>query len=174
MELEVHMATVPTWVQKENDQKSKAAREAELAAARRADAANFIRKRGPGYWDQFATSLEFNALALEKLEGEELHGSVSKSVTGNEHNLHVRVERRSVKHGPELRWLNLWYIPGNGFMRCYYMDQMQPNVEFAVSGKPELGQDILALFDGKMLNADDLGEDIIRQMAGQARAKQRR
>jgi len=168
------MASVPTWVQRENDQKANAAREAEVAAQRSADAASFIQKRGLGFWDQLATALQFNALALEKLEGAELYGSASKSVTGPEHNIHVRVERRSVKYGPEFRWLNLWYIPGNSFMRCYYMDQMQPNIELAVIGKPEAGQDILALFDGKRLTADQMGEDIVRQMAGQVRPRQRR
>lgn len=168
------MTGVPTWIQKENDQKAKTASEAEVAARRQADAADFIQKRGPGYWDQLAIALQFNAQSLEKLEGEELHGSVSKSVAGMEHNLHVRVERRSVKYGPEFAWLNLWYIPGNGFMRCYYMDQMQPNIELAVSGKSELEQDILALFDGKRLTADQMGEDIVRQMTERVRPRQRR
>lgn len=107
------MDGVPTWIQKDNDQKAKAASEAEAAARLQADAADFIQKRGLGYWDQLAIALQFNAQSLEKLEGEELHGGVSKSVSGVEHNLYVRVERRSVKYGPESAWLNLWYIPGN-------------------------------------------------------------
>ncbi len=41
------MAGVPTWIQKENDQKAKAASEAEVAARRQVDAANFIQARGP-------------------------------------------------------------------------------------------------------------------------------
>lgn len=163
------MASVPGWIQKENDQKTKAVHEADAAASKAAHAGKLIQMRGPGYWDQLAIALQFNASALEKLEGEELHGSVSKSVTGTEHNLYVRVERRSVKHGPEFAWLNLWYVPGNGFMRCYYMDQMQPNIELTV-----IGQDLLAAFDSKRLIADQLGEDIVRQMAERVRAKHRR
>jgi len=51
---------------------------------------------------------------------------------------------------------------------------MQPNIELIVSGKPEIGQDILALFDSKRLTADQMGEDIVRQMAERVRPRQRR
>jgi len=160
------MADLPLWIQKENEQKAQAAREAEVATPRRIDESNFIQVLGPGYWDQLALALQFNTLALDKLEGEELHGSLSNSVSGLEHNLHVQVERHSVKHGPEFAWLNLWYTPGNGSMRFSSGDRMQPNIELII-----LGQQVLALFDGKRLNADQLGEKLVRQIAGQVRAK---
>lgn len=168
------MASLPTWIQKENEQKSQAARQADLAAQQQADASNFIHERGPAYWDQLASALQFKAQALEKLEGEEVCGSVSKSVTGTEHNLYIRVERRSTTHGPEFAWLNLWYIPGNDFMRCWYMDQMQPNIEFTVAKRPQLGKAVLAVFDNQKLNAAQLAEDIVRQMFERVRARQRR
>jgi hypothetical protein len=163
------MADLPIWIQKENEQKAQAAREAEVAAPRRIDESNFIQVLGQGYWDQLALALQFNALALEKLEGEELHGSLSNSVSGLEHNLHVLVKRGSVKYAPEFAGLNLWYIPGNGSMRFYCGDQMQPNIELVV-----VGQEVLALFDDQRLNADQLGEKLVRQLTGQVRAKQHR
>ena len=168
------MATLPSWIQKENDQKARAAQKAEAATQQRLEAGNFVQQHSLDYWDQLAAALQSNAQALEKLEGEELHGSLSKSVTGHEHNLHIRVERRSVTHGPDFTWLNLWYIPGSGFMRCYFMDQMQPNIEFTVAGSPVTGREVLAIFDGKRLKADELAEAVVRQMAGQVRAKRRR
>jgi len=159
------MVTLPSWIQKENAQKAEAARDTDTAAQRRAEAADFMRHRSQVFWDQLTLALQFNAQALEKLAGEELHGSVSKSVTGMEHNLHIRVERRSVKHGPDFVWLNLWYMPGSNFMRCYYLDKAKPNIELIVSGRPGLGRDILAIFGGSPLNADQLGERVIRHMA---------
>ena len=168
------MATVPSWIEKENAQKAEASRKVEEAAQRSRDAANFIQKRGMGYWDQLALALQFNAQALEKLEGEELFGSVSKAANSTEHTLHIRVERRSVKHEPDFAWLNLWYVPGTGWMRCCYMDRARPNIAFVVDGSPDLGRNILANYEGVPLTADQLGERIIRGMAMQVRAKKRR
>jgi len=165
------MSTVPGWIQKENDQKAEAKRKAEAAAQRQTQVAEFIRKRGMGFWDQLALAMQSNAQALERLESEELHGSVSKSVTGAEHNIYVRAERRSVKHGPEAAWMNLWYVPGGGSIRCWYLDRERPNIKLVVCGLPEIGQDIRAEFSGNRLNADELAEAIIRQMTAQVRAR---
>lgn len=115
------MSTVPGWIQKENDQKAAAKRTADAELQRQVQAGEVIRERGPAFWDQLALALHSNAQALEKLEGEELYGSAPKSVSGAEHNIYVRVERRSVKHGPESAWLNLWYVPGSDSIRCSYM-----------------------------------------------------
>ena len=132
------MSSLPSWIQKENDQKAQAAQKAEAITQQRLEAGNFIQSHSLDYWDQLAAAFQLNTQALEKLEGEELHSSLSKSVTGHEHNLHIRVERRSVTYGPDFAWLNLWYIPGNGFMRCYFMDQnRRPSVPDAARWAPE-------------------------------------
>jgi hypothetical protein len=165
------MSTVPGWIQKENDQKAAAKRKAGAAAQLQTQAAEFLRKQGMGFWDQLAIAMQSNAQALERLEGEELHGSVSKAVTSAEHNIYVRAERRSVKHGPEAAWMNLWYVPGSGSIRCWYLDRERPNIELVVCGLPEIGQEIRAEFKGDHLKPDELAEVIIRQMAAQVRAK---
>lgn len=169
------MAT-PDWIQKHNNQKADAARQAEASAQQQLQAADFLGKRGLGFFDRLALALQFNAQGLEKLEGEELWGNASKSVTSGspEHNIYVRVERRSVKHGPEFVWLNLWYTPGNGSIRCWAMDQPKPNIELIVSGKPEIGQDILAMYDNLPLTADQMAERIVRSMAKRALQNKRR
>jgi len=163
------MATLPGWVQHDNDRKTEAARKADAALQRRLQAGEFIRQRGMGYWEQLALALQFNAQGLEGLKGEELYGTVVKSVTGGEHQLHVRVDRRST--WPDSVWLNLWYSPGNGSIRCWYMDKERPNIELVVSGRPDIGQDIVAMYADSPLTADQLGERIIRRMADQVQAK---
>lgn len=166
------MSTVPGWIQKENDQKAAAKRTADAELQRQVQAGEVIRQRGPAFWDQLALALHTNAQALEKLEGEELYGSAPKSVSGAEHNIYVRVERRSVKHGPEAAWLNLWYVPGSASIRCWYMHQENPNIELVVLGN--LGRDVHAIYDSIGLPADRLAERIVRQMVEQVRAKRRR
>jgi hypothetical protein len=165
------MSTIPNWIQKENDQKTEAKRKEEASVQRQMQAGQFIRKHGMDFWNQLAHAIQSNALALEKLEGEELHGSFSKSVTGTEHNIHVRVERRSVRRGPEAAWMNLWYVPGGGSIRCWYLDRERPNIGLVVCGLPDLGQEIRAESSRNNLTADQLAEAIIRQMAAQARAR---
>jgi hypothetical protein len=169
------MSTVPSWIQKENDQKAEAKRKADADLQRQLQAGEFIRLRGPAFWDQLALALHSNAQGLEKLEGEELYGSAPKSVSGGaEHNIYVRVERRSNVYGPEAAWLNLWYTPGSGSIRCWYMHQENPNIELIVSGTRNVGREVHALYDGIPLTADQLAERIIRQMAEQVRAKRQR
>jgi hypothetical protein len=172
IELKVIMATLPGWIQQENDENGATARRAEEDAQRRVQAADFIHERGIGYWDQLALALQFNAQGLAKLQGAELQGSVSKGATGPEHHLHIQVNRISVKHGPELSRMNLWYQPGTSRIRCWYQDQEQGDIQLVVSGKPEIGRDVLAIFGSNPpMTADQLGERIIRLMASNVRAK---
>ena len=169
---EAAMAPLPGWIQQENDENAATARRADEGAQRRVQAAGFISERGIGYWDQLALALQFNAQGLSKLQGAELQGSVSKGATGPEHHLHIQVNRVSVKHGPELSRMNLWYQPGASRIRCWYQDQEQDDIQLIVSGKPEIGRDVLAIFGSNPpMTADQLGEYVIRLMASKVRAK---
>lgn len=163
------MSTIPAWIQKENDKKTEAERKAETAQQKQMQVAKYIHQHGLGFWKELGDSMKANALAVEQLKGAELYGACSLSVTGQEHNIYVRIERRSVSRGPEAAWMNLWYIPGNGSIRCWYLDRKRPNIELVVVGRPDVAQDIRAQFTGKPpLNADQLAEAIIRQMVAQA------
>jgi len=163
------MATLPNWIQQDNARKAEAAGKADEALQRRLQAGEFVRQHGMGYWDQLTRALQFNAGGLKGLKGEELFGTIVPSITGSEHQLHVRVDRRST--WPDSVWLNLWYTPGNGSIRCWYMDQKRPDIELVVSGRPDIGQDMLAMYADSPLSADQLGERIIRRMVDQVRAK---
>ena len=109
------------------------------------EAADFIRIWGLGYWEQVARALLFDAQGLAQLEGAELQGSVSNGATGPMV-LHIEVNRISVKHGPELSKMNLWYQPGMNRIRCWYQDQEQDDIHLVVSSKPEPGSELLAIF----------------------------
>jgi len=79
-----------------------------------------------------------NGQALEKLDREELVGRVSQATspmrTGVEQNLYIQVNLQSVRFGPELSKMNLWYVPGGSRIRCWYQDQEMADIQLAIRG----------------------------------------
>ncbi|MGA2537349.1 MAG: hypothetical protein ABSF53_15130 [Terracidiphilus sp.] len=164
------MGNLPGWIQKENEQIATARSLENATAQRKLHDAEFLQQHGTGFFNQLGLAMQSHAQALDKLEGAELFGSFSKSITGAEHNIYARVDRRSLRHGPDSAWVNLWYIPGKGYIRCWYRDTERANITLHVYGLPEIGQDIRAHVEGKPVSADELAEIIVRQMVAQVRA----
>jgi hypothetical protein len=164
------LGNTPEWIKQHNEQIADANERAMAAARLRQDAGGVIRNGGPDYWKRLANSAAENARALRQLKGEDLAGycSISESPqAGNttEHNCHLQVNRESVRFGPELSQMNLWYVPGTSRIRCWYQNMNFGDIELVVRGN-----EVYGVFAGKTLKAEQLGEHIVRFMAERVKA----
>jgi hypothetical protein len=121
-----------------------------------------IQQKGPGFWEQLVDRIEVNVKALPELEGTELAGSVSTSgESSGELSCIIQVDRRSVKFGPELSHMSLFYKPGEPRIRRWYQDQAMNEIELVTRDN-----EVLAVIDGiGHLTAPELGDQIVEWMA---------
>ena len=158
---------IPEWVRSHNERKAEEARLDAAAADQRGATAAAVQAGGPDFWKRFIDRTIVNVRALPDLKGEELVGTVSPSTGGPEHSCDIQVNRQSVRYGPELSKMNLWYAPGGNQIRCWYQDQPMPNFVLGIGGGK-----VLAAVGGDHYTAEQLGDHIIEWMA--ARVKVRR
>jgi len=157
----------PAWVRKHIEREAEEARLDAAAAEQRGATAAAVQAGGLDFWKRFVDQTIVNVRALPDLKGEELIGSVSPSTGGPEHSSHIQVNRSSVRYGPELSKMNLWYAPGGNQIRCWYQDQPMPNFVLGVRG-----DEVLAAVGSDHYTAEQLADHIIEWMA--ARVKVRR
>jgi hypothetical protein len=131
-----------------------------------------IQAGSPAFWQRFVDRAAANANALHKLDGEELVGSASHALPGGmspEHNCYIRAARQSTYYGPEMAWMNLWYTPRGGRIRCYYLDQPMEDIQLMVrAGR------ICAAFQGDAIDAEELADRIVQGMTERVKARKRR
>lgn len=160
----------PEWIKQHNQETAAQKARTEAAAQRRQEAAVPIEVAGPDFWQRFVDRVLVNAQALEKLDGEELVGRVSHATspmrTGVEQNLYIQVNRQSVRFGPELSKMNLWYVPGGSRIRCWYQDQEMAEIQLAIRGN-----DVRAALAGNIHTAEDMADHIVQWMAERVKAR---
>ena len=151
----------PEWIKKRNAEKAEQQRKETESLQRQQDALALVEAGGPDFWKRFTDRVVLNTRALEQLEGEELFGSTSLSVSGAEHNCHIIVERRSIHHGgADMTKMNLYYAPGGSRIRCWYQDTERNDIQLVVHGK-----EIRAVYEGTPFTAEQLADHIVETMA---------
>jgi len=159
--------STPEWVRKHNERKAEEARIEAATAEQRRVAAATVQAGAPDFWKRFVDRTIVNVRALPNLKGEELIGSVSPSTGGPENSCHIQVNRSSVRYGPELSRMNLWYSPGGNQIRCWYQDQPMPNFVLGVGG-----DEVLAAVGDDDYTAEQLADCIIEWMAARVKVRQ--
>lgn len=154
----------PEWVGKHNERTAEEARLETAAAEKRGATAATVQACGPDFWKRFVDRTIVNVRALPDLKGEELIGSVSPSTSAPEHSCHVQVNRSSIRYGPELSRMNLWYVPGGTQIRCWYQEQPVPNFVLGVRG-----DQVLAGVGSDQYTAEQLADHIIEWMAARVK-----
>jgi hypothetical protein len=150
----------PSWIKRHKGQKETEQNQAELDRQRQLEASTLIRDKGPDFWQQLVEHIAINVRALKELEGEELIGTISVSDQGHECNCYFQVNRQSVKFGPELSRMNLWYLPGGSRIRRWYQDQDIGDVELVA-----YGDEVRALYHSSPIGAQQLAELTVESMA---------
>jgi len=162
----------PDWIKKHNQESADQKARVDAAERRRQQAAVSLRTAGPDFWQRFVNRVVANANALHTLNGEELVGNVSHSLPGGmtpEHNCYIQVNRQSVRFGPELSKMNLWFAPGSSKIRCWYQDQEMVDIQLGVRGGS-----VCAALAGDLLTAEQLADHIVEWMAERVKAPKRR
>jgi len=159
---------IPSWIESLNNQKDRAALQAEKATKRQLEDAAIVSTRSSEFWKELVDRLGVNVKALPQLKGEELVGSISHETGPSEHRCYIGVNRQSVQHGPELSWLNLFYRPGATIIRRWYMNEDIGGIELA-----RYGDEVRAIISGKPKTAQELADLIVRWMADRVKANRR-
>lgn len=159
---------IPSWIATENEQKAAKAQAADEVAQREIDDSALIHKSSPQFWAQLVDRLGVNVKALPKLAGEELVGSVSQLASGGEENCHIQVNRQSVRFGPELSRMNLFYRPGGSRIRCWYQNQDAGDIELVRSGN-----EVRAIDGAARVTAHELADHLVKWMADRVKADRR-
>jgi hypothetical protein len=161
---------IPDWIKRHNREKAEEQHQADEDRHRQLEASALIREHGPEFWRQLVEHLQLNANALKELQGEELFGSVSHSNGGGEQRCYIGVDRRSVKFGPELSRMNLFYKPGGQRIRCWYQDRAFGNIELV-----RYRDEVRAVDDGgSPKTAQQLANALVMWMAERVRPNQSR
>lgn len=161
---------IPDWIKKQKRQKAEEKRQANEISQRQLEAAMLIQQGGPDFWKQLVDRVGVNVRALPELEGEELTGSVSLSAaSGGELSCFIQVDRRSVRFGPELSHMSLFYRPGESRIRRWYQDREMSDIELVT-----YHNEVRAVIDGSApMTAEDLGDQIVEWMAEHVKARRR-
>jgi hypothetical protein len=173
--LEIKMTIVqegnplPDWIVKRQREKTEQDHKAEEMAQRQLEAAKLVQEGGSEFWQHLIDRLAFNVKALTELPEEELAGSVSPmggAMHSPELSYHIQVNRQSVRLGPELSKMNLWYQPGGARIRRWYQDRKMEDITLQ-PGR----QGVVAIIDDNMpMTAERLGDHIVSWMADRVRA----
>jgi hypothetical protein len=156
----------PAWIKKQQDKKAAEKRQVEEQQQRQFSASTVIHDKGSDFWQELVTQIALNAKALVKLEGEELAGYFSLNERGPEHHCHLQVNRHSVRFGPELSLMNLWYAPGSAHIRRYYQNQNIGDIELVANH-----EEVRAIYNGRPVTARELADATVQWMAERVRAK---
>jgi hypothetical protein len=160
---------LPDWIVREQRERVEQNRKAKEDREKQLEAAQLVQTNGPEFWAQLLGRLELNVKALPALVGAELVGNASHSNPGPgtpEHSCHIQVARQSVKHGPALSKMNLWYQPGGYQIRRWYQDRKMEDISLQPGRK---GVEAV-IDDCSPMTAVELGDHIVRNMALQVRA----
>lgn len=162
--------STPDWINRHNREKAEEQRRADEDSQRQIEASVMIRQQGPEFWQQLVERLQVNANALTELQGEELFGTVSHSNGGGERSCHIGVDRRSVKFGPALSRMNLFYNPGDHRIRRWYQDRDIGDIELVLRGN-----EVRAVGDGvSPKTAQQLAEHLVMWMAERVKVRRSR
>lgn len=152
-------AVAPDWITKRKEESVEAKQKESDNTRRLLDAARKIESDGPDFWKRLTDRIFGNVKALPEL-GEELFGSAPVSTNGVELNCYILIERRSVRHGADMRKLNLWYQPGGNRIRSWYQDTEEDDIELLVSRDGN----IRAQIAGRSLTAVELADSLVQTM----------
>jgi hypothetical protein len=128
-----------------------------------------IHDKGPEFWQQLVDRIGINVGALKELEldGEEIVGTMSHGNDGAERNCHIQVNRVSVRFGPELSQMNLWYRPGGNRIRRWYQNRDAGDI-----GLVSQGSEVRAVVDRSgPFTAHRLADSLVEWMAEQVKAQ---
>jgi hypothetical protein len=157
----------PDWVRHHNAQKEKDATTAQERARRSLEAGMLYLAKGPEVWQRFVKELARQAVALEKLDGEELFGSTTPMGNpGGPMSCQVNVERRSVSRGPKLSRIVFHYdAAGAHLIRVASYNAAESTLRFQIGPDDNIG----FAYRGRFLSPERMAETVIRQMADGAR-----
>jgi|SRR5665213_406774 len=165
MPTESNNPQMPDWIARRQQEKAMQTRAEGEALQSQLDASKQVASGGPEFWARLTERLRINVDALPAL-GEELVGSVSLLTGVPELHCHVQVNRQSLKHGPELSHLNLWYRQGGFQIRRWYQDREMPDVIL----QPSRGTIIATIDNRYHLTAEQLADLIVERMADRVSA----
>jgi hypothetical protein len=161
----------PDWIKTHNREKAEEKRQSNEIGQRQLEASLVIKDTGPEFWKQLVDRVGVNVGALPSLEGEELAGSVSVTGTaGAELSCHIQVDRRSVRLGPELSRMNLFYRPGESRIRRWYQNREMGDIELV-----KYRNEVRAVIEGaNPMTAQELGDRTVEWMAERVKARRSR
>jgi hypothetical protein len=130
-----------------------------------------IQQGGPDFWKLLVDRVGVNVRALPELEGEELAGSASLSgASGGELSCFIQVDRRSVRFGPQLSHMSLFYQSGGSRIRRWYQDQEMEDIALVTHRN-----EVRAVIDGDApMTAQQFGDHIVEWMAERVKATRSR
>ena len=157
---------LPDWIAKRRQEKAEQERKDKEDQKKELAAAAQVQTGGPEFWKQLLDRLTLNVNSLPALIGDELVGNASRSTDGPELSCYIQVNRQSVKHGPALSQMNLWYKPGGYRIRRWYQNREMKDIILQAGSKG-----VSAVIDGsEPMTAVELGDNIVRNMVFQVRA----
>jgi hypothetical protein len=155
------MDETPDWVAHENARKKADAAEQAARDQQTLNMSTMLSAQGPDVWQRFTNALKANAIALSKLEGEQLSGSTTPPGTTF---CQVNVTWHNTgTHGPNTISWNFHYAP-NG-------------IRLVVVGQPEFLFHFRQTHEGKagigygddVLSAETMAEVTLKEMRKRAR-----
>ena len=154
---------IPDWVKRKKREKEEEERKAEAEHQRQLAASKVVGEKGPDFWKHFVDQVGNNVRALKELEGEELVGMMSHENNSAELHCYIQVNRQSVKWGPELSQMNLWYRPGTHRIRRWYQNADAGDIELI-----SFGNEVRAKVDRSgPFTAEQLADRLVEWMAEQ-------
>jgi hypothetical protein len=157
----------PDWIKKSNREREEKKRQEDEDSQRQIKRALLVEQKGPDFWKRLLDRLADNVKALEKLEGEDLNGSMSSGSPAGELDCQIHVNRSSVRFGPELSHMSLFYRPGGSRIRRWYQDQPIEDISLV-----EVNNEVLARAGNNTpMTAEQLADYIVESMAEKVKAR---
>lgn len=156
----------PDWIKKHNREMEDQNRQADEEGRRQLQASKVVEENGPAFSKQLVDRIGINVKALKELAGEELTGTISLANHGRELNCYFQVNRQSVRYGPELSRMSLFYKPGGNRIRRWYQDQDAGDLQLVSNGN-----EVRASVGGTPATAQQLADHIVEWMAERVKAR---
>jgi hypothetical protein len=167
MARQVENTRIPDWITKRELEKTAEEDKAKEISRQQFEASKLVQQGGREFWQQLLNRLKINTDALQRL-GDELYGSTSPMgdpAGGGEVSCHIQVDRRSVRLGPELSQMNLFYQPGGHRIRRWYQNRPLDDIELRPSQ-----EGVVAVVDESIpMTSEELADSLVQSMAERVR-----
>lgn len=154
-------SAVPDWIKRIKEQEDQEkAKDAAQTQQQTADAQT-VRAKGPEFWKQLLEELKVTADSLQVIG---LQGSVSDITTAGAGEEACQVSVAAASTRPRRTYTNLFYSPGQAFIRCHTAEEKAFRLVLRVVG----GQ--VKAMNSSPMNPAEAAEAIVRPMVGMVRS----